>query len=200
MKGVKPQTSRKPGKPYRKDSGVTRIPRIRDLSAKVKAGSSHDETFLIQTKLPSIIEKDEETKTVEFGEVKGTHDKDCDANWLSNSTSGQGLCLIDVTSENDDDKKGEISSTCEDKQKLDPLQLKRKHTSSGRVRENDLNRLITEEDLLDTIFFSCDEHNTGRVPPSVLLEYVTMIMLSSHLDDVSFKTANFSTCFCSFKG
>ena len=36
----------------------------------------------------------------------------------------------------------------------------------------DVSRLITEEDLLDSVFYTCDVDNTGRIPVSRLIEYL----------------------------
>lgn len=35
-----------------------------------------------------------------------------------------------------------------------------------------LSRLITEEDLIDSLFFTCDVGQTGKVPVSRIIEYL----------------------------
>lgn len=47
-----------------------------------------------------------------------------------------------------------------------------------------VSRLITEEDLVDSIFYACDVDNRGQVPVSRLLEYLKFT--SGQASEVSF--------------
>ena len=61
-----------------------------------------------------------------------------------------------------------------------------RHLSGGSsITDDDVSKLITEEDFLDVIFFSCDVEKTGNVPASALLEHIRDIMLPSHIEGVS---------------
>ncbi|XP_077863880.1 uncharacterized protein LOC100379008 [Saccoglossus kowalevskii] len=60
------------------------------------------------------------------------------------------------------------------------------HCSNASLTcDGNVSRLITEEDLVDTIFFSCDPESTGKVTVSKLLEYIRMIMLPAQLNESS---------------
>ena len=62
---------------------------------------------------------------------------------------------------------------------------RRQHPSGGfNLTEEDVSKLIIDEDLLDVIFFKCDINKTGNVPVSLLIESVCNIMLPSHLEEV----------------
>ncbi|XP_070540468.1 putative leucine-rich repeat-containing protein DDB_G0290503 isoform X3 [Ptychodera flava] len=67
------------------------------------------------------------------------------------------------------------------------IHSKNRHRSSGSATsghsDTNISRLITEEDLVDTIFYSCDPESTGKVTVSALLDYIRMIMLPAQLNE-----------------
>lgn len=187
MKSVKSEQGNYRAQPKtKKKSSIPRLQREKEKLPFIKQ-KSLDSTFLVDSQLPSISEDDESLVEGEgiIPGINNSHDGS-DSDWLSGNLGKANLKLTGDSSNkaNTNDLIGEDG--CDgngEKNLLDPICSAR--TKGRHQSGSSLGRLITEEDLLDTIFFSCDEHKTGRVPPSVLLEYVKMIMISSHLDDVS---------------
>ncbi|XP_071829501.1 uncharacterized protein [Apostichopus japonicus] len=184
MKSVKSEQGNYRAQPKtKKKSSIPRLQREKEKLPFIKQ-KSLDSTFLVDSQLPSISEDDESLVEGEgiIPGINNSHDGS-DSDWLSGNLGKANLKLTgdSCNKANTNDLIGEDG--CDgngEKNLLDPICSAR--TKGRHQSGSSLGRLITEEDLLDTIFFSCDEHKTGRVPPSVLLEYVKMIMISSHLD------------------
>ena len=45
-------------------------------------------------------------------------------------------------------------------------------SSKDSIAGSEVSRLITEEDLIDSLFFTCDIGQSGVVPVSLLIEYL----------------------------
>ena len=52
------------------------------------------------------------------------------------------------------------------------MEIEHVYSSDESTTESEPSRLITEEDYLDMLFFSCDVFKTGKVDVSTLIEYL----------------------------